>query len=136
MTVSKRTSIIVVSVVAVLAVVAAFNTQNFFRSDNYGDVTVNEAWDLIQNEPELVVLDVRTQTEYDDGHIEGAILIPVAELPDRLDELSTDDEILVYCRTGNRSGTAVGIMEENGFSKIYHMHEGISTWLSEGLPVV
>ncbi len=136
MGVSKRTSIVVFSVVAVLSVVAAFNTQDFFRNDNYGDVTVNEAWDLIQNEPELVILDVRTQTEYDDGHIEGAILIPVAELPDRLDELSANDEILVYCRTGNRSGTAVAIMEENGFSKIYHMNEGISTWISEGLPVV
>ena len=136
MGVSKRTSIIVISLVAVLAVLAAFNTQDLFRSDNYGDVTVNEAWDLIQSEPGLVILDVRTQPEYDEGHIEGAILIPVAELPDRLDELSKGDEILVYCRSGNRSATAVGIMEENGFSKIYHMNQGMNGWLSEGLPVV
>ena len=136
MTVSKRTSIIMLAVVAVIAVLAAFNTQDFFRRDNYADVTVNEAWELIQSEPELVVLDVRTQTEYDDGHIEGAINIPVEEIADRLSELSADDDILVYCRTGNHSGTAVRIMEENGFSKIYHMHEGISTWVSEDLPVV
>jgi rhodanese-related sulfurtransferase len=136
MGVSKRTSVIVVGVVAVLAVLAAFNTQDFFRSNNYGDVTVNEAWDLIQSKPGLVILDVRTQSEYDEAHIEGAILIPVQELPDRLDELSKNDEILVYCRTGNRSSTAVGIMEDDGFSKIYHMNQGISVWLSEGLPVV
>jgi len=136
MTVSKRTSIIIIAVVAVIAVLAAFNTQDFFRSDNYGDITVNEAWELIQRESELVVLDVRTQSEYDDGHIEGAINISVEEIADRLGELSADDDILVYCRTGNRSGTAVRIMKENGFSKIYHMHEGISTWVSEGLPVV
>lgn len=136
MGVSKRTSVIVVGVVAVLAILAAFNTQDFFRSDNYGDVTVNEAWSLIQSKPGLVILDVRTQSEYDEAHIEGAILIPVQELPDRLDELSKNDEILVYCRTGNRSSTAVGIMEDDGFSKIYHMNQGISVWLSEGLPVV
>ena len=136
MSVSKRTSIVVLSVVAILAVVMAFNTQDLFRSDNYGDVSVNAAWDLIQNEPEMVILDVRTPSEYEDAHIEGAINIPVEEIVDRLNELSANDVILVYCRTGNRSGTAVGIMEENGFSKIYHMHEGISTWISEGLPVV
>ncbi len=136
MGVSKRTSVIVVGVVAVLAILAAFNTQDFFRSDNYGDVTVNEAWGLIQNKPGLVILDVRTQSEYDEAHIEGAILIPVQELPERLDELSKNDGILVYCRTGNRSSTAVGIMEDDGFSKIYHMNQGISVWLSEGLPVV
>ncbi len=136
MGVSKRTSVIVMGVVAVLAVLAAFNTQDFFRSDNYGDVTVNEAWDLIQSKHGLVILDVRTQSEYDEGHIEGAVLIPVLELPDRLDELSKNDEILVYYRTGHRSSTAVGIMEDDGFSKIYHMNQGISVWISEGLPVV
>ncbi len=136
MSISKRTSIVVLSVVAILAIVAAFNTQDLFRSDNYGDVSVNAAWDLIQNEPEMVILDVRTPSEYEDAHIEGAINIPVEEIVDRLNELSANDVILVYCRTGNRSGTAVGIMEENGFSKIYHMYEGISAWISEGLPVV
>ena len=136
MSISKRTSIVVLSVVAILAIVAAFNTQDLFRSDNYGDVSVNAARDLIQNEPEMVILDVRTPSEYEDAHIEGAINIPVEEIVDRLNELSANDVILVYCRTGNRSGTAVGIMEENWFSKIYHMYEGISTWISEGLPVV
>ena len=136
MSVSKRTSIIVLSVVAIFAVVVAFNTQDLFRRDNYGDVSVNAAWDLIQNEPEIVILDVRTPSEYEDAHIEGAINISVEEIVDRLNELSANDVILVYCRTGNRSGTAVVIMEENGFSKIYHMYEGISTWISEGLPVV
>ncbi len=136
MKVSKRTSIIVLAVVAVLTVVAAFNTQDFFRSDNYGDVSVNEAWDFIQENPAMVILDVRTPSEYEESHIEGAINIPVEEIADRLGELSANDMFLVYCRTGNRSGTAVGIMEENGFSKIYHMHEGISTWISEGIPVV
>jgi len=136
MMVSRKTSVVVLVVVAVLAVAAAIYTPALIQTDTYGDVSVSEAYDLIQNEPGLVILDVRTQTEYDDGHIEGAILIPVAELPDRFNELSADDVMLVYCRTGNRSGSAMEILGENGFSKVYHMHEGISTWISEGLPVV
>jgi rhodanese-related sulfurtransferase len=103
---------------------------------NYGDVTINEAWNLIQDKEDLVILDVRTQTEYDEGHIEGAILIPVQELPDRLDELDKSNEHIVYCRTGNRSSTAVEILGEAGFSKVYHISDGITAWISEGYPVV
>jgi rhodanese-related sulfurtransferase len=81
-------------------------------------------------------LDVRTQGEYDDGHIEGAILIPVSELEGRLDELSRDKETLVYCRTGNRSSNAVTILEKNGFTKIYHMYNGINGWIQAGYDTV
>ena len=95
MSVSKRTSIVVLSVVAIIAVMAAFNTQDLFRSDSYGDVSVSEAWDLIQSEPEMVVLDVRTPSEYENAHIEGAINIPVEEIADRLNEVSANDVILV-----------------------------------------
>lgn len=138
MMVSKRTMYIVMLGTAILAVVGALYTPKLmnWNSDDYGDVTVSEASKLIDETTGLVILDVRTQSEYDDGHIEGAILIPVDELPDRLDELDNGDELLVYCRTGNRSSTAVEILEDAGFDKIYHMNQGISTWVSEGYPVV
>jgi len=138
MMVSKRTMYIVMAGTAILAVVAAIYTPTLMNWDSgdYGDVTVAEASNLIGDKSDLVILDVRTQAEYDDGHIEGAILIPVQELPDRLGELDKGDELLVYCRTGNRSSTAVGILEDAGFTKIYHMSDGISTWISEGYPVV
>jgi len=63
----------------------------------YGDVSIENAKSLIESKPSLIVLDVRTQKEYDSGHIEGAILIPLDELESRLDELSNKDELLVYC---------------------------------------
>lgn len=138
--VSKRTMYVVMAVTAILAVVGAVYTPQLLNLDNdsgdYGDVTVAEASNLIGDKPGLVILDVRSQSEYDDGHIEGAILIPNTEIADRLDELDKGDELLVYCRTGNRSGQAIEILEEAGFTKIYHMNDGISTWISEGYPVV
>lgn len=140
MMVSKRTMYVVMAVTAILAVVGAVYTPQLLNLDNdsgdYGDVTVAEASNLIGDKPGLVILDVRSQSEYDDGHIEGAILIPNTEIADRLDELDKGDELLVYCRTGNRSGQAIEILEEAGFTKIYHMNDGISTWISEGYPVV
>ena len=138
MMVSKRTMYIVMAGIAILAVVAAIYTPTLMNwdSDDYGDVTVAEANNLIGDKQDLVILDVRTQAEYDDGHIEGAVLIPVDELSDRLDELSKGDELLVYCRTGNRSTTAVGVLKDAGFTKIFHMDGGITDWISEGYPVV
>lgn len=103
---------------------------------DYGDVTVEQARELIEKSPLLVILDVRTVQEFEDGYVEGAINIPVDELEQRLEELDRNDEILVYCRTGNRSTRAVQILRENGFNKIYHMEDGIVGWERAGLPVV
>ena len=136
--VSRRTTVIVMVAVAIVAIVAALYTPKLLHwgEDEYGDVTVQEASNLIAEKPELVILDVRTVSEFNDGHIEGAINIPVEEIANRLSELDKNDELLVYCRTGNRSATAVGILEDAGFTKIYHMHEGISVWVQREYPVV
>jgi phage shock protein E len=135
--VPRRTTIIVMAAVAVIAIVAALYTPKVLHwGGEYGDVSVQEASELIDDKAGLVILDVRTVTEFNDGHIGGAINIPVEELSSRLSELNKNDELLVYCRTGNRSATAVSILEDAGFTKIYHMHEGISVWIQQGYPVV
>ena len=105
-------------------------------ASEYGDVTVDEAKALLKANPSLVIVDVRTLEEYTSGHLEGALLIPVSELESRLDELSTEDELLIYCRTGNRSVSAVTILETHGFTKLYHMTEGITAWIQAGYPTV
>jgi rhodanese-related sulfurtransferase len=101
----------------------------------YGDVSVGHAKELIERNPSLVILDVRTNEEYRNGHIEGALNIPVDELEERLDELDDNDELLVYCRTGNRSRTAIEILNENGYEKVHHMNEGITAWIASGYPI-
>ena len=104
------------------------------------DVTSREAFNLIQknkSNPDFIILDVRTASEFYDGHIEGAPNIDV-NLPsfrEEMGKLNKNDTYLVYCRTGNRSRTALRIMEELGFTSIYHIANGISEWISAGLPV-
>lgn len=93
-------------------------------------VDISSAKEIIAKDKDLLILDTRTQDEYDAGHIEGAILIPYNELERRIDEIDgfEDKPILVYCRTGNRSAVAVQILIDNGFNKIYHMNQGYSKW--------
>ena len=136
MIVSRKTSIIVLTIVATLAVVAGIYTAKLLDKEEYYDITVLEAKELIDETPDLVILDVRTVSEYEENHLENAINIPIDELPIRLDELNKKDKILVYCRTGNRSSTAIEILIEAGYTKIYHMYEGISAWIQKNYPIV
>ncbi len=86
---------------------------------------------------EYILLDVRTQAEWEnDGHIEGATLIPVEELSGRLNELPDQDaEIVVYCRSGNRSNEAANILAGAGYVNVSDMG-GINNWISAGYPVI
>ena len=75
-----------------------------------------------------VLLDVRSYEEFEEGHIEGATLIPVDEIASRWVEIEEYDKILVYCRSGNRSVTASDILIEAGFDEVYNLLGGIKAW--------
>jgi len=101
----------------------------------YADITVQQAKEMIDR-GEVFILDVRTQEEYDAGHIKGSTLIPVQELDKRLNEIPKDRKILVYCRTGHRSTQASEILVNNGFKEVYNMKGGIEEWIKAGYGVV
>ncbi|MFC1786570.1 rhodanese-like domain-containing protein [Halobacteriota archaeon] len=99
-------------------------------------ISASEAKQIIDSNPDIVILDVRTVEEFNEGHIKGAINMPVQELPDRLGELDKNDDIIVYCLTGVRGSRASQILANNGFNKVYNMGGGIGSWIGEGFPVV
>ena len=80
------------------------------------------------------VLDVRTQEEWNDFHAPGTTLIPLDELPGRLDELPRDREIVVVCRSGNRSQQGRDILLGAGFTQVTSMSGGLNEWRSAGYP--
>ena len=80
------------------------------------------------------VLDVRTQEEWNDFHAPGTTLIPLDELPRRLDELPRDREIVVVCRSGNRSQQGRDILLGAGFTQVTSMSGGLNEWRSAGYP--
>jgi rhodanese-related sulfurtransferase len=128
----KTLTITTLGIIIAFSAILLYYTQSLNTEIGYGDITIEQAKSLMESKPSLIILDVRTQEEYDSDHIEGAILIPVDEIEGRLDELSKNDELLVYCQTGNRSTNAVNILQANGFTKIFHMNDGITGWIQAG----
>jgi rhodanese-related sulfurtransferase len=81
------------------------------------------------------MLDVREPDEWQQIHIPGATLIPLGELPQRLSELPKDQEIVVVCRSGNRSQAGAEVLAKAGFSGVTSMAGGMNQWSAAGLPV-
>ncbi len=93
------------------------------------NITAAEAKKIMDSEVGYIILDVRTQEEYDESHIPGAILIPNTELEEKAEEELTDKNqlILVYCRSGRRSKMAAEILAELGYTNIREFG-GIIDW--------
>ena len=81
------------------------------------------------------VLDVRTQEEWEQGHIPDSVSIPLEDLPDRLSEIPRDREIVVVCLTGERSQDGQAILLDAGFEQVTCISGGIYKWESRGYPV-
>ena len=91
----------------------------------------NELKYMIDSGRDFVLLDVREAWEYQLVHIEGAVSIPLGELPKRFGELSPIDEIVVYCHHGMRSLDAAYLLQQLGFKSVLSVVGGIDRWASE-----
>ncbi|MDQ7051918.1 MAG: rhodanese-like domain-containing protein [candidate division KSB1 bacterium] len=104
------------------------------------DVSVDEAYALIQahqDDPDFVVLDLRTPPEYAAGHLPSAELLNFYDprFIQEIQQLDRNKTYLYYCATGNRSSSVTEIMQHLGFKKAYHVYQGITTWSMRGLPI-
>jgi len=107
---------------------AASAAESAASTVEYIKITASEAKALM-DEGNVIVLDVRSQDEYDDGHIAGAIRLEYGEFPEKLASVLPDKDaiILVYCRSGNRSKTASSLLIEAGYTQIMDFG-GIIDW--------
>lgn len=118
---------------AVLFLIGAVFLQNVRGGGDYpAEISVSEA--AAKREAGAFILDVREPFEWDDYHIPGATLAPLGELPFYLDELPQDQEIVIVCRSGNRSQTARDILREAGFDRVTSMAGGLLEWRASGFP--
>ena len=98
------------------------------------EITVAQAAEAQKNG--AFILDVRQPEEWAQAHISGATLIPLGDLPGRLNEVPKDREVVVVCRSGNRSAEGRDILKQAGFPQVTSMAGGLTQWQSQGLPVV
>ncbi len=120
-----------------LGAAQGFLTVIDYQQANYREISSKDAAELIRNIAPLV-LDVRTPGEYRRGHLKDSVLIPLQQLQARLPEIAgnRDQDVLIYCATGNRSTVAAKILIDSGFKRIYNLRQGIAGWEMEKYPVV
>lgn len=119
---------------AVLAAAIAFGAMAAGPASIEPKVVVERlAW----GDQSLVLLDVRTPAEYAESHIPGAINIPHTEIAARIGELSgaRDRDLVVYCRSGNRTEQALAVLRDAGFSRLFHLKGDYLRWSEEKRPV-
>ena len=87
---------------------------------------------------DVVLIDTREPHEYQEAHLEGGKLVPPAMLADQIETVAPDKSArtIVYCRSGNRSGTATAQMQAMGYTNVASVGGGIMLWQEQGLPVV
>jgi rhodanese-related sulfurtransferase len=123
---------------AALVAIIVMLVMNEFKRKLLGfkEVGANEAVRLI-NQEEALVLDVREDKEFRDGHILNAINIPLGLLESRLDEINghKDKPVVVYCRTGQRAAKAGAVLQRQGFNVIYKLNGGMMAWADANMPV-
>lgn len=97
------------------------------------NINGNELKELANTNPDIVILDVRTEGEVQSGMIEGAenINIMSPEFANRIKALDKDKTYVVVCRSGNRSASACGFMDQIGFQKVYNLSGGMMSWTGD-----
>ncbi len=144
---TKSIGVLALAFLVAVAVSGCWATQSvgeLGEADNgmphYGVIISQQTVGVIlglQEDPEFVLLDIRTPAEVEAGHISGAVNLDFYDpaFRDDLAALDRDKVYLIYCRTGNRSGQAYSIMKELGFERVYDMGGGITQWIAAGYPV-
>lgn len=122
--------VIVIAGIAVIIGLSGTNQAGALAKE----VSVDQAHQLRSDG--AFMLDVREPDEWNSGHIPGATLIPLGQLPDRLNELPVDQEIVVVCRSGNRSATGRDILLNAGFNQVTSMAGGMNEWAAKNYEIV
>jgi len=102
---------------------------------SYTNVTADDLYAQL-GKPDVMIVDVRTPAEYAEGHIAGAVNLPLQTIESWYKDLPKDKPVYLYCRSGNRSQQAAEFLKKKGFSNIYNEQGGIIAWTQRNYPLV
>jgi rhodanese-related sulfurtransferase len=125
--------LLVVALVVYLILQSGGRNTNETANSLPSAISVSEAYEMYQNG--AFVLDVRTQEEWDEFHAPNTTLIPLDQLASRLNEVPRDRQVVVVCRSGNRSQEGRDILLDAGFEQVSSMAGGLNEWRASGYPV-
>ena len=125
---------VALAVVAVLAIVAILLIGRKPAAEkSLNEISISQAYEKYQKG--VFFLDVRTQAEWDSYHIPNTTLIPLDQLGARMSEVPQDREIVVVCRSGNRSKTGRDLLRQADYDQVTSMTGGVNAWQAAGYPV-
>jgi rhodanese-related sulfurtransferase len=125
---------VVLLVALVVFLIASLNGGGSQVAGLPAKISVEQAYEKYQSG--VFLLDVREPEEWNEYHVPDTTLIPLGELASRVNELPKDREIVVICRSGNRSQEGRDILLQAGFTQVTSMAGGVKTWSSMGYPTV
>ena len=126
-------SVVILVLVGISAV--WLTSQGTIESSSYPrEISVEEA--VARRDSGAFILDVRQLEEWNEFHVPNSTLIPLGELASRVDELPKDQEIVIVCRSGNRSAQGRDILLDAGFMQVTSMAGGLTQWRAAGYPTV
>lgn len=99
-------------------------------------ISANELKEKLEHKESLILVDCREQNEWDQAHIKGAKLMPLSEFPEHAKKLDQNSQIIIQCRSGQRSMKACMYLEEQGFKNLTNLEGGILGWAQSGYAVV
>lgn len=117
----KRKLILTSMIILAMALILAGCSSRI----GYGNITVDQVQKVIDENPGIVLLDVRTQLEHDEDALDGSVLIPIDEIAARVSEIDKDATYLLFCRSGNRSGQVYDYLKSEGYTKLFNMQGGM-----------
>lgn len=94
------------------------------------EISVDELNEMIESQKDFQLIDVREPAEYEAANI-GGILIPLQTIPQHMDKISKDKPVIIMCRSGKRSASAINFLEDNGFTNLANLTGGILDWKME-----
>lgn len=100
-------------------------------SEAIKEINSQELKSMFSSKEDFFLIDVRESEEYEEGHINGSILIPLHVISERIKGIKQDKHLVTYCRTGRRSKTAAEMLMEMGYKNVGHLIGGYEAWMAE-----
>lgn len=125
----NKRMIIILAIIIIISIGIFIFKKGHESNVQYVKISAKEAKEIIDNNSDIIILDVRREDEYQTGHIEGAVCIPNEVISSQAENLLPDkeQEILVYCRSGNRSSQATNKLLDLGYTNVRDFG-GIIDW--------
>ncbi|MGF7185633.1 rhodanese-related sulfurtransferase [Desulfitispora alkaliphila] len=124
----NNNKLMVLLVLSVLFALFITMSANLKTDNQVTNISAQQVGDLIESEAGLIIIDVRELHEFQEGHIPGALLIPLGLLQQNITTIDADRPIILVCRSGNRSMQAAQFFLKEGFTNIYNLSGGMKDW--------